>query len=163
MKLEVLECREGHQFTRVPNKGRKPVWCEEHRPVLTPPAMTEDGLETLTCEEGQHPFTRVLKKGKKPLLCPDHKAQKLAVVQESAPVPMMESYPTDLMDSLKASVASAKERSFSDDELPPVVGIKSALSGAERGAVLVVTMSRLANRKRSIMVHSYTDLTTVRR
>jgi hypothetical protein len=41
---EVLRCRAGHDFARKVVRGKKPVWCPEHRPVVavaTPKARRE--------------------------------------------------------------------------------------------------------------------------
>jgi hypothetical protein len=32
--LETLTCNAGHNFSRERVRGRKPVWCPEHRPVI---------------------------------------------------------------------------------------------------------------------------------
>lgn len=171
MMMVTLTCLAGHEWQRPVQRGRKPVWCEEHRPVIVP-SVTDNETEVLTCTYG-HKFTRIRTRGRKPSLCVDHKALEITTQNESPGTvsTMTEPYPTDLMDSLKATVLKAKgdsqpgvagANSTSEAErvpetVMPVDTLKPALTGKARGAALVVTMSRLSNKKRSVIVHQYPE------
>lgn len=39
---EVLQCQAGHTFKRTIKRGRKPIWCPKHKPVIVAPIPSED-------------------------------------------------------------------------------------------------------------------------
>lgn len=51
MKTQTLTCNAGHDWTRAPKRGRKPLWCPEHTPsdsVAAPkPRMPESERTTI--------------------------------------------------------------------------------------------------------------------
>lgn len=74
---ETLICREGnHKFEREVRRGKKPVYCEKHRPeraIPRPARLTDAGpVEILTCAFDGHDFERLRARGQKPRFCPEH-------------------------------------------------------------------------------------------
>lgn len=70
--VEVLQCAEGHSYTRERTRGAKPKWCPVHKPIAPAPARAEK--QTLTCKAG-HEWTREPRAGKPPEWCPEHKPE----------------------------------------------------------------------------------------
>ena len=67
-KTETLHCSHGHTWKRPKVRGRKPLWCPKHAPIIERPT---DPMETLTCKACGNEWERERKRGKKPPRCPD--------------------------------------------------------------------------------------------
>jgi hypothetical protein len=78
-KRESLVCEHnGHKWTREAGKrGRKPRFCDKHKPAVVPSNSTvtlnPNGMEVLSCAAGGHSWERPAKRGRKPVFCPTHK------------------------------------------------------------------------------------------
>lgn len=73
---EVLQCAAGHAYSRPRTRGKKPKWCDEHKPLkATQVPKPERPDQVLICAKGQHEWTRKPQGGKPPRWCPEHKPQ----------------------------------------------------------------------------------------
>jgi hypothetical protein len=78
-KWEHLTCEyapKNHAWKReLGIRGRKPRFCEKHRPVVSLSSATTD----LHCELGNHDWVRPPTRGRVPTSCPDHRVAKTIV------------------------------------------------------------------------------------
>jgi len=73
MTKETLTCEhtKPHKWTRESTRGRKPRFCDKHKPVIALSVSTT-GTTTLHCQVGNHAWEREAKRGRKPANCPKH-------------------------------------------------------------------------------------------
>lgn len=68
-----LWCQGGeHHWMRESKRGKRPIHCPKHRPVVAEVVKTEGGEVELYCEAGKHNWMRESKRGRKPVNCPEH-------------------------------------------------------------------------------------------
>lgn len=84
-KWEHLVCETGNHKWKRPlgMRGRKPRFCEKHRPVINVNPGQKAEAKTLHCEIGNHEWLREPTRGRVPTSCPEHRAQTLVI--QSAP------------------------------------------------------------------------------
>jgi hypothetical protein len=149
-----LTCQAGHTFWRKKQRGRPPIWCDEHKPVKDQPRAilrpnlqrqtspsksvldTIPGLkqaltmETLFCEIGQHEWERESKRGRKPSNCPEHTSTG-AIVRK---VEKAQENKQKVREGLETAIAGLSARVAAATEIDDAAYLKLRQNPADEGS-----------------------------